>query len=177
MLLDDHFDPAITLLFETTARYAAIGARRDALQTGVIANMLSAFAGQHERGEAGLRACCAEAAAMGATYVADWARFEIAMSLWIRGHVEEATHEYSLCADAVAQQPLFRVGRTMVECWRALEERDGATIERLTRADFGSDTKPPVQGCARSICRLRAARTRPARARTRPREHGTPRAQ
>lgn len=131
MLLDDGFDPAITLLFETASRYAAIGARRDALQTSVIANMLSAFAGQHVRGEAGLRACCAEAEAMGASYVADWARFEIAMSLWIRGHIDEAMDEYSRCADAVAKQPLFRVGRTMVECWRALEHRDGAEIDRL----------------------------------------------
>lgn len=131
MLLDDSFDAAITLLFETATRYTAIGARRDALQTSVIAYMLSAFAGQHERGEAGLRMCCAEAETMGASYIADWARFEIATSLVIRGSFDEAVHEYARVADAIAQQPLFRIGRTLVECWMAVERRDGATIDDM----------------------------------------------
>jgi hypothetical protein len=130
-LLTDGFDEAITLLFETAARYTSIGARRDALQTSVIANMLSAFAGQHERGEAGLQACCTEALAMGATYIADWARFEIATSLSIRGAIAESARVYRECGAAVSQQPLFRVGRTLVECWQAVERRDGAEIERL----------------------------------------------
>jgi hypothetical protein len=130
-LVDGRAQAAIDHLFLTSTRYADMGASRDAIQMRVIGHMLEMFIGQNASSVAGLVQCISEASAIGARFIADWARFELAMSYLVMGRREDSERELANVPASVKQQPLFRVGFALMEGWDAVLRDDMPALERL----------------------------------------------
>ncbi len=134
---DGSFDGCLPRLVRARLCQQLIGNVREALQADLIAAGMRVFSGQTERGVAELTGCLERATAVHASYMAHWARFQLAINSDVRGDREGARRWVEPIPDVIRAAPLFRGGSGSIRAWASLEAGDLADVDdciRLLRA-------------------------------------------
>jgi eukaryotic-like serine/threonine-protein kinase len=128
-------DQCIGWLMQASEAQERALAKRDALQSRLLAAMILGFSGMLSESIQRLAACEREALALAAPYLASWARFEIALMTLLRGDREGGLSILDSVPDATKNTPLFRSGFAVVAGYTAIELGDcagaRAAIERV----------------------------------------------
>jgi hypothetical protein len=119
--------------------YTTFGARRDCLQARLMHATIACFYGGYVRTTEGdFQQCIDEAEQLGASYLAHWARFELAALHALRGQREEATRLFALVAAIVTAAPMFVAHRMIVTGWAAIIANDSDELASVL--DFARDS-------------------------------------
>jgi hypothetical protein len=131
---DGKLDRCVDGLHGVAARYTRLGAQRDALQTTLIALIVSNQGGHSDTAYPAMLKCAEQADELGARYLADWARWASATALFVLGERERAEATMSSAAALIAGQPLFQDVTSLFRAWAAFACDDLAGLTAIVDA-------------------------------------------
>jgi hypothetical protein len=127
-------DRCFLLLDRSRQCQEQIGGVRDALQADLISAGMRLFAGQLERAEVGLMTCFERARALHATYMCDWAQWQLGNACSVRGDRDGANRWHAQVPDVVRSTPLFTSGGSSLRAWASLQAGDLDDVDEQIRA-------------------------------------------
>jgi hypothetical protein len=128
---DATFAASFAYLADAIAILERVGAPRDAMLTVLTFSAMRAFAGLAEDSVRDLDALLVRATAIGATYIAYGARFQLALAHNVLGNRELAWAYHDACPDTIRSTPLFRAGFAATGTWAAFDAGDLDTSAAL----------------------------------------------
>ncbi len=142
-------DAALRSLGTVMDMYATFGARRDRLQTEVMYWTVACFYGGHvETRTEDFQRCIDEAEQLGASYLAHWARFELAAMHCLRGELDEGARLFAQVSPVVMTGPMFTAHRMIVMGWNAVTANDTDTLARVVETARAGQMRPRYHATA-----------------------------
>jgi hypothetical protein len=129
--------------------YATFGARRDRLQTEVMYWTVACFYGGHVQTRADdFQRCIDEAEQLGASYLAHWARFELAAMHCLRNELDEGARLFAQVSPVVMTGPMFMAHRMIVMGWAAVTANDADALACVVETARAGQMRPRYHATA-----------------------------